>query len=254
MVAPAEAPTPAPAPQSKRGARAPQAAVVPSPLRATPSSCSSVVTHSGDDGTTLAEQIRGLAAAGATRIVIDVTGNCVEPDPLEIDGGEVLLRGSREGAKARLTIAGLRVTGGSLCLQNLDLCATEENRVQAGQLQCSGCLITSRNGCGVLCLQRAKVFLRDCEVSNCMRSGIGVNGKNTEIELHRCAVSKNNFSGIGVNHQARSITLSGNRIVDNCYHGVWLNTGVVAKWLGGEISGNRLSAKDGPGVLQGWDG
>lgn len=241
----------APAQTSKKDATAAQVDAVPSSSRTAPSNCSGV-THGSDDGITLSEQIRSLAASGLTRIVIDITSDCVEPDPLEISSGEVLLRGAREGSKVRITIAGFRVTGGSLCLQNLDIFATEENRVQAGQLQCSDCLITSRNGCGVLCLQKAKVFLTDCEVCNCMRSGIGVNGKHTEIELHRCSVSKNNFSGIGVNHQARSITLAGNRIVDNCYHGVWLNTGVVAKWLGGEISGNRLSGKDGPGVLQGW--
>jgi len=217
------------------------------------SSSSSTITYNGTDNGTLVEQIRAAVASGASRLVVDVTCNCVEANSIEVEGGEVVLRGSSDGAKVGLTLAGLRVTGGSLWVQNLAICATEENQVRAGQLQCSNCQITSRNGCGILCLQKAKVFLTDCEVVNCMRSGIGVNGKNTEIELHRCAVLKNNYSGIGVNHQARSITLSDNRIVDNGYNGVWLNSGVVAKWLGGEISGNKLSAKDGPGILQGWD-
>lgn len=199
------------------------------------------------------ERISAAIASGASRLVVDITCNCVETSLIEIERGEVLLRGSGSGAKVGLTLAGLRVTGGSLWIQDLAIYATEENQVRAGQLHCSNCQITSRNGCGILCLQKAEVSLTDCEVVHCMRSGIGVNGKNTQIELHRCIISKNNFSGVGVNHQARSITLSDNRIIDNGYHGVWLNSGVVAKWLGGEISGNKLSAKDGPGILQGWD-
>lgn len=241
-------------PATQRKRPSPRASPSP-PLRPpSPSFSSAAIVYNGTDGKTLAEHIRAAVASGAARIVVDVTGDCVEPDPIEIEAGEILLRGtSDDGARVRLTVTGLRVTGGTLHVQNLLICAVEENRVQSGQLQGSNCLITSRGGCGILCLQRARVFLTDCEVSNCMRSGIGVNGKNTEIELHRCAVSQNNFSGIGVNHQARSITLSQTRVVDNGYHGVWLNTGVVVKWLGGEITGNRLSPKDGPGLLQGWE-
>jgi len=245
--------SPRPQLRMRSPARGSESAALSPPPRTRLASPSRAISYNGTDGISLAEHIRLAAASGAARVVIDVIGDCVEPDPIEVEAGEVLLRGPSEGAKVRLTVTGLRVTGGSLCLQNLAICATEENRVQSGQLQCSDCIITSRSGCGVLCLQKARVFLTNCEVSNCMRSGIGVNGKNTEIELHRCAVSKNNFSGIGVNHQARSIILSDTRIVDNGYHGLWLNKGVMVRWLGGEISGNRLSAKDGPGILQGWD-
>jgi len=227
-----------------------------------------IVRHSGAEGVSLAEQVRTALATSAARaaadggkadivpkVFVELTGHCDETSALEVSSGEVTLCGSvgDAGAKARLALPGIRVTsGGALYLRNLDICALEDNRVQAGLLQCSECLITSRGGCGVLCLQRARVFLRDCEVTRCMRSGIGVNGKNTEIDLQGCLVSHNNFSGIGVNHQARSITLRGNRILANGYHGVWLNVGVVVQWLGGEISGNRLSDKDGLGTLQGF--
>lgn len=138
-------------------------------------------------------------------------------------------------------------------LSGLALCATEENRVQAAELHCSDCFITARNGCGVLCLQRARVFLIECEVSHCLRSGIGVNGKHAEVELSWCIVRQNNYSGVGVNHQARSIKLRSNRIQENGYHGVWLNAGVTAQWLGGELEDNKLSAKGGPGVLRGFN-
>lgn len=220
-----------------------------------------VARHNGTDGVGLVERVRAALASARIAahgfppaVLVELTCHCEEAEPLEISSGEVTLRGSVEGAgKARLALPGVRVTsGGALCLSNLELYCSEENRVQGGLLRCSDCFITSRNGCGVLCLQRARVFLRDCEVTRCMRSGIGVNGKNTEIDLQGCVVSQNNFSGIGVNHQARSITLKGNRIIDNGYHGIWLNAGVVAQWLGGEISGNRLSDKDGPGSLRGF--
>lgn len=220
----------------------------------------SLITHTGADNVTLKERVHAALSSGES-VVIDVTADCVETEPLEISHGEVLLRGPAiEGgschngaAQVRLQLPGVRVTGGSLCVHRLAMYATEENRVQAGQLRCTDCFITSRNGCGVLCLHRARVFLTGCKVAHCMRSGIGVNGKNTEIELNRCTIAQNNFSGIGINHQARSIILRENRIVDNGYHGIWLNTGVVAQWLGGEISGNKMTSKDGQGKLHGYD-
>lgn len=227
---------------------------------------STAIVHTGKDGVTLAARIRAALADAksggkghaATTVLIDLTGPCTEAEMLEITHGEVVLRGRTPdadggvvttGDKVRLALLGVRIKGGSLCLEKIELCASEENTVQAGSLRCTDCLITSRNGCGVLCLQKAKVFLKNCEVSHCMRSGVGVNGKNSEIDLHECAIVQNNFSGIGVNHQARSITLRGNRITGNGYHGIWLNAGVTAQWIGGQLSGNKLSDKDGPGVL-----
>jgi len=85
-----------------------------------------------------------------------------------------------------------------------------------------------------------------------MRSGIGVNGRNVELHVTRCVVSHNNYSGIGVNHQAKAIALKENSIINNGYHGVWLNDGVVARWFGGEIVGNRLTDKEGRGTLLGY--
>lgn len=219
-----------------------------------------LITHSSTDGITLKERVRA-ALETSESLVVDIASDAVETEPLEISRGEVLLRGpvadisapDSEAVKVRLQLPGLRVTGGCLCVQRLAVYATEDNRVQAGQLRCTDCFITSRSGCGILCLQKARVFLTDCKVAHCMRSGVGVNGKNTEIELTGCTISQNNFSGIGVNHQARSIILRDNRIVDNCYHGVWLNTGVVVHWLDGEIAGNKLTCKDGPGELRGYD-
>jgi len=206
------------------------------------------VEHSGADGVALATRIREVLV-GAGRAVIHVTGHCSEAEPLEISSGEVSLQGCVEGSgKARLVLPGVRVTGGSLRLDNMELCASEENRVRAGELRCTDCFITSRNGCGVLCLQGANVFLTGCEVAHCMRSGVGVNGKNAELHLSKCVIERNNFSGLGINHQARRIQLTGNRITGNGYHGIWLNVGVVANWVSGDLSGNRLSDKDGPGT------
>lgn len=199
-------------------------------------------------------QKKGPRAPGVAA-VIDIPGDCAEAEPLLVGPGDaVTLRSSREDAhKVRIAIPCVKVSGGgSLTLVGIELCATEENSVKAGELRCTGCKITSRNGCGILVLHAAKLFLSSCEVVGCMRSGIGVNGKNAEIDLESCLISQNNFSGIGVNHQARSITLRGNQIIGNSYHGIWLNNGVVANWLGGDLSGNRMKDKDGPGTLLGY--
>jgi len=207
----------------------------------------------------LAERIRTAlstrdSSSPATALVVELTGqNVVEAESLDIGSGQVTIQGGTSGSgKVRLTLPGVRVTGGSLMLINLHLCATEENRVQAGRLQCNDCYITSRKGCGILCLQKAKLSLTDCEVANCVRSGIGVNGKHTDIELTRCSLTLNNFSGLGVNHQARCMVLRDCRITENGYHGVWLNAGVVARWQGGLLSGNKLADKAGPGTLIGF--
>lgn len=213
------------------------------------------VVHGCSDGVSLADRINAAVQSCAT-VIVDVVEDCVESELVELSHGEVYLRGvprHDRSSKVRLTLPGFKVTGGILHLTNLHLCATQENTVQMGQLRCVGCYITSRGGCGVLCLQRAKVHLENCEVVRCLRSGMGVNGKGTEIEIRGCDITQNNFSGVGVNHQARSLTLSENRIRDNGYHGVWLNTGVVARWLGGELSGNKLTDKDGDGLLIGFD-
>lgn len=215
------------------------------------------VEHPAADGATLAERVSAALGSGQ-RCVVRLQGDCNEVEPLDISGGDVVLRGGMPGGsgdgRARLRIPSLRVTGGSLALQDVALCTAEEIQVKAGQLTCRNCFITSRSGCGVLCLQKAKVFLAGCEIAHCMRSGIGVNGKHTEIELSGCVLKQNNFSGIGVNHQARSIALRQNVIADNGYHGVWLNVGVTVQWMGGEMKGNRLSDKGGPGLLNGYPG
>eukprot|EP00927_Polykrikos_kofoidii_P001806 TRINITY_DN10702_c1_g1_i1.p1 TRINITY_DN10702_c1_g1~~TRINITY_DN10702_c1_g1_i1.p1 ORF type:complete len:411 (+),score=49.41 TRINITY_DN10702_c1_g1_i1:131-1234(+) len=220
----------------------------------------SLQRHDGADGESLVTLLRktlaGAKAAGTAAVAcVEVTGRCFDDQPLEIVHGEdVELRGvGGEGPeKAALILPGLRIDGGCLRVSNLVICATEENRVNRGHLHCSKCFITSRRGCGICCLQRAKVSLVDCNVSHSLRSGVGVNGKNAEIELRNCNVCQNNFSGLGVNHHARSIVLNGTRFNNNGYHGVWLNTGVSARWLGGEMSGNKRKAKDGPGTLHGY--
>jgi len=224
-----------------------------------------VVRHSQQDGISLLERVQGAQELAAQRaddlgthpeVVVEVIDHCDEAKALDIKRGEVTLRGlpqSSDADRIRVELPGLHVTGGALCVSNLQIVASQENRVEAGLLQCCSCALTSQHGCGVLCLQRARVFLRDCEVSKCMRSGIGVNGKNTEIHLQDCVVSKNNFSGLGVNQRPRSMTLQDNRIVGNRYHGVWVNIGVEVTWLGGEISGNRLADKGGQGLLIGFD-
>lgn len=226
---------------------------------------SPTITHPDEDGISLAERVRrALTSADGThpRVTIQLVGPSItEDEALEVTHGEVILEGkltslSPKASWLKLTLPGLRVTGpeASLSLEKVHLVALEENRVQGGRLHCTDCYICSRRGCGILCLQKAKVSLTDCQVSNCMRSGIGVNGKNTEIDLTRCSLTQNNFSGLGVNHQARSITLQDCRISGNSYHGVWLNAGVVARWLGdgGCLDGNRLEAKAGAGILIGY--
>lgn len=215
------------------------------------------VDHSAADGVTLAERVgAALGGRGEARrcVIVRLRGHCSESEPLDVSRGDVVLRGAPDacGARAQLSIPGLRVTGGSLALQDVALCAAEENQVKNGRLACRNCFITSRNGCGILCLQKARVFLTGCEIAHCMRSGIGVNGKHTEVELSGCVLKQNNFSGIGVNHQARSISLRQNLITDNGYHGIWLNVGVTVQWMGGEMTGNRLSDKGGPGLLHGY--
>jgi hypothetical protein len=217
-----------------------------------PEDCRIIVFYPGAGDKSLSDLIVSLVSTGAANLTVHVTGNCAELEPLELEAGDVELCGSCSETFC-LTLPGLRITGGALSIRNLAICATEENRVRAGQLKCTDCSISARNGCGVLCLQKAKVFLTGCEVKNCLRSGIGVNGKHTEIELKGCTISQNNFSGIGVNHQAKSISLAENRISENGYHGIWLNVGVAVKWLSGTMCSNRLVDKGGPGILQGWD-
>lgn len=214
--------------------------------------------HDGQDGVPLVERIRrqlSELSAESLPLVIELSESLTEDEALEISSGEVTIRGKQSSPgskKVRLTLPGVRVRGGSLQLCHLQICALEENCVQGGRLQCEDCSITSRRGCGVLCLQKAKVSLTDCEVVHCMRSGIGVNGKQTEIEMTRCSVKQNNFSGMGVNHQARCILLRDCELTQNSYHGIWLNAGVVARWQGGSLSGNKLLDKDGAGKLIGY--
>lgn len=210
------------------------------------------VEHSAADGVTLAQRVGAALGSGEKCVIVRLRGHCSESEPLDISRGDVILQGDADSGRVQLNIPSLRVTGGSLVLQDVALYAAEENQVKTGQLACKNCFITSRNGCGILCLQKAKVFLTGCEIAHCMRSGIGVNGKHTEIELSGCVLKQNNFSGIGVNHQARSISLRQNLIADNGYHGVWLNVGVTVQWMGGEMTGNRLSDKGGPGLLHGY--
>eukprot|EP00928_Gymnodinium_smaydae_P015814 TRINITY_DN15875_c0_g1_i2.p1 TRINITY_DN15875_c0_g1~~TRINITY_DN15875_c0_g1_i2.p1 ORF type:complete len:267 (+),score=39.23 TRINITY_DN15875_c0_g1_i2:80-802(+) len=222
----------------------------------------------GDSEVSLVGRVREAFAAGACTVVVEIAADYVEREPLEVLCGEVVLRGttpaisdgdvdSSMGATASsrscLTIPGLFVRGGSLRVSNLNLCATEENRVQEGSLHCEDCHITSKNGCGILCLQRAKVHLKNCEIARCLRSGVGVNGKHTDLDLHGCTVTQNNFSGIGVNHQARSIVLRQTSITNNQYHGVWLNAGVKARWVDGIMRGNRQGEKAGTGTLLGFE-
>ncbi|CAK0796142.1 unnamed protein product [Prorocentrum cordatum] len=186
---------------------------------------------------------------------MEITGEWSQDEPLEITTGHrVVLYGSssEDLGRACITLPGVRVIGGSLMLVDLELTATEENRVQGGCLQCVRCSITSRNGCGVLCLQKSNVSLQGCEIMRCMRSGIGINGKNVELDVKQCLVSRNVFSGIGVNHQARSIALRDNCITQNGLHGIWLNVGVTAHWHGGDLSGNRLTDQAGAGQLVGY--
>eukprot|EP00747_Dinoflagellata_sp_TGD_P210257 gnl/TRDRNA2_/TRDRNA2_83550_c0_seq4.p1 gnl/TRDRNA2_/TRDRNA2_83550_c0~~gnl/TRDRNA2_/TRDRNA2_83550_c0_seq4.p1 ORF type:complete len:381 (-),score=60.37 gnl/TRDRNA2_/TRDRNA2_83550_c0_seq4:132-1274(-) len=215
-----------------------------------------VISHGpGDaiDEVTLHERIR-KALTSCTSVEVHLTGHCTESQPIEVSEGEVVMRGPPGCAdKIRLNTPGLRVSrGGSLIVRGVAICATEENRVQGGRLECADCLITARNGCGVLCLQKAHVQLTGCEICGCSRSGVGVNGKHTQIEITDCVLKQNNYSGLGVNHQARLINLKSTRIVDNKYHGVWLNAGVVAQWQGGELHGNLQGNKAGPGLLQGF--
>lgn len=216
-------------------------------------SSESCVFHS--EGGSLHHCVQGALALG-TEASIELATDCHELDfPLEVKNACLTLTGSdKHRGRVQLNLRGVRVmNGGTLHLKNLELVASEENRVQDGLLTCTNCIITSRHGCGILCLQKARVRLSNCEISGCLRSGVGVNGKNTEIDIQGCTVCRNNFSGIGVNHQARSVVLRENKICDNGYHGIWLNVGVVANWHGGEMTGNRLSSKDGGGVLRGFD-
>eukprot|EP00929_Paragymnodinium_shiwhaense_P040527 TRINITY_DN21150_c0_g1_i1.p1 TRINITY_DN21150_c0_g1~~TRINITY_DN21150_c0_g1_i1.p1 ORF type:complete len:463 (-),score=71.06 TRINITY_DN21150_c0_g1_i1:392-1747(-) len=212
-------------------------------------------------------------AAGARRIVVELLEDCTETEAVDITSGDVLIRPSPAGngsdsqeveasadavaaggSRVQIRLPAFRVSGGgSLSLQNIAVCATEENRVQAGRLSCDGCFVTSRGGCGVLCLQQAKASLvRSC-VTRCLRSGIGVNGKGTEISLRGCVVSENGFSGLGVNHAARTIALHDNKFLDNRWAGIWLNRNVVAHWHGGEMAGNKAGSKDGLGTLVGFE-
>lgn len=230
------------------------------------------VTHISKDGVSLADRIRD-ALKSSVRVVVDIVDDCTESTQVDITHGDVSLRGAKDdppehdawrgaagdrtgaealaGSKVRLFLPSFRVHRGTLRLSGLLVVASGENRVQEGQLCCTDCYISSKHGCGILCLQQAKVYLTDSEIAHCMRSGVGVNGKNTQIELRRCTISQNQYSGIGVNHQARSIVLCDNLITENGYHGIWLNTDVVAHMIGGEISGNKLSDIDhGPGVLR----
>jgi len=205
------------------------------------------------EGVPLAARMSSLIQRSQT-IVVHVMGDCSESMPLEITQGEVQLHGASvdsKSGKPRLVLPAVKVKKGSLRLDNLELYSSEI-QVEAGSLDCTNCKITSTVGCGVLCLQRARVLLSDCEISRCMRSGIGVNGRNVELHVTRCVVSHNNYSGIGVNHQAKAIALKENSIINNGYHGVWLNDGVVARWFGGEIVGNRLTDKEGRGTLLGY--
>jgi len=198
-----------------------------------------------------ASEQEGSAAKPA--VVVDLVDNCAELTSLEITSGEVVLRGAlcAEGAsRTKLMLAGLRVTGGaSLSLSHLELLVAEDIRVEAARLSCEDCSLRSQGGCGVLCLQRAQLTLRDCQVHRSLRSGIGVNGKNAELDIQRCRIVGNGFSGVGVNQKCRSITLSGNTISGNAVNAIWLNCGVVAHCHGCDLSSNKLGPKGGPGVL-----
>lgn len=212
----------------------------------------SVILHSSADGISLVERVNSELSQ-RPEVTIKLTDHCVESELLVIRKGRVVLQGDPgKDTKKLLKIPGVHVLGGALDMSGIVLRATRDNKVEQGSLHCDDCVITSSNGCGIECFRKAELRLRDCEITRCSRSGVGVNGKHAQIEMSRCRILLNSYSGLGVNHQACTIMLRDNCISSNGYHGIWLNAGVVAQWHGGEVSGNKLADVAGPGQLRGF--